>query len=113
MKDFAPVATITESGLLIVANMDLPARTLGELVALARSQPGKLSFGRDASSGVASIVGQLLNKRAGINVVEIPYKTTAQMIQDAVAGRTQCIVTTLSAVESMVRARPSSSRTKS
>jgi tripartite-type tricarboxylate transporter receptor subunit TctC len=104
VKDFAPVAMISESGMLIAANMDLPARTLPELVALARSQPGKLSWGRDASSSVASIVGQLLNRRAGIDTVEIPYKTTAQMIQDAVTGRTQFIVTTLSAVESMVKA---------
>ena len=104
VKDFAPVAMITESGLLIAANMDLPARTLPELVALAKAQPGKLSWGRDASSQVASIIGQLLNKRAGIDTVEIPYKTTAQMIQDVVSGRTQFIVTTLSAVETMVKA---------
>jgi tripartite-type tricarboxylate transporter receptor subunit TctC len=104
VKDFAPVATITESGLLIAANMDLPARTVPELVAVGKAQPGKLSWGRDASSGVASMIGQLLNKRAGIDAVEIPYKTTAQMIQDTVTGRTHYLVSTLSAVESMVRA---------
>jgi tripartite-type tricarboxylate transporter receptor subunit TctC len=104
VKDFAPVATITESGLLIATTMDIPARTLPELVALAKSQPGKLSWGRDASSGVASMIGQLLNKRAGTDSVEIPYKTTAQMIQDTVTGRTQYLVSTLSAVETMVKA---------
>jgi tripartite-type tricarboxylate transporter receptor subunit TctC len=104
VKDFAPVAMLSESGLFIAANMDLPARTVGELVAYAKARPGKLSYGRDASSSVASIIGQLLNKRAGIDTVEIPYKTTAQMIQDAVSGRTQFIVTTLAAVDSMVKA---------
>jgi tripartite-type tricarboxylate transporter receptor subunit TctC len=104
VKDFTPVAMISESGMLIAANMEVPARTLPELVALAKAQPGKLSWGRDASSSVASIVGQLLERRAGIDAVEVPYKTTAQMIQDAVTGRTQFIVTTLSAVESMVKA---------
>ena len=105
VKDFAAVATISDSGPMnIAANMDLPARTLAELVALAKAQPGKLSYGRDASSGVASIVGQLLNKRAGIDIVEISYKTTAQMIQDTVAGRTQFLVTTPAAVDVMVKA---------
>ena len=53
---------------------------------LAKAQPGKHSFGRDASSQVASIVGQLLNKRAGIDVFEIPYKTTSVQVGDKVLG---------------------------
>jgi tripartite-type tricarboxylate transporter receptor subunit TctC len=104
VKDFTPVAMLSVSGLNIVGNMDMPARTIPELVVLAKSQPGKLSWGRDASSGVASMIGQLLNKRAGIDTVEFSYKTTAQMIQDAVAGRTQYIVTTPAAVDAMVKA---------
>src|SRR4051812_11232501 len=104
VKDFTPVAMLSVSGLNIVGNMDVPARTIPELVALAKAQPGKLSWGRDASSGVASMIGQLLNKRAGIDTVEVSYKTTAQMIQDAVANRLQYIVTTPAAVDPMVKA---------
>jgi tripartite-type tricarboxylate transporter receptor subunit TctC len=104
VKDLTPVAMLTVSGLNVVGNMDFPARTIPELVALAKKQPGKLSWGRDASSGVASMIGQLLNKRAGIDTVEISYKTTAQMIQDAAAGRLQYIVTTAAAVDPMVKA---------
>jgi len=98
-KDFAPIAIYSDSGPAAVAvNPDLPVKTLPELIALAKAQPGKLSYGVDPSSGYSLIVGQLLLKRAGIDIAEIPYKSTPQMLQEAAGGTTQLTISSLGAV---------------
>jgi tripartite-type tricarboxylate transporter receptor subunit TctC len=73
-------------------------KTLPELIALAKAQPGKLSYGVDPSSGYSLIVGQLLLKRAGIEIIEVPYKSTPQMLQEAATGTTQMTISSLGAV---------------
>jgi tripartite-type tricarboxylate transporter receptor subunit TctC len=100
VRDFAPVAMITESGGFVVSvNPALPAKNLAELIAAANAQPGKYSYAVDSSNIYAAIIGKLLNKMAGLDIVEIPYKSTPQALQDTVAGRTQIIISAVAPVE--------------
>jgi tripartite-type tricarboxylate transporter receptor subunit TctC len=98
-KDFAPVAIYSDSGpAALSVNPELPVKTLPELIALAKAQPGKLSYGVDPSSGYSLVVGQLFLKRAGVDIVEVPYKSTPQMLQEAATGTTQMTISSLGAV---------------
>ncbi len=84
VKDFAPIATLPN---IIVVNESVPARSVKELIALARSRPDYLSFG---SSGVGSgshFSGELFNVMAGIKIQHVPYAGTAQAATDLLAGR--------------------------
>ncbi len=88
-RDFAPIAMVYEEGSLAIAvHPDVPARNLGELIALAKRQPGKLSYGV-VSVALLQIFGQWLEKRAGIDIVAVPSKSLAQQLQDTIAGRLQ------------------------
>ena len=102
LRDFTPIAFLGESAFVIAVHPDVPAKTIADWIALAKAQPGKLSFGADA--GVNGIVGVWFNKMAGINTVHVPYKSLAPQIQDTVAGRTQMILVSAVAIESMVKA---------
>jgi tripartite-type tricarboxylate transporter receptor subunit TctC len=105
VRDFTPVAPVTEGGGFIISvNNELPAKTLSELLALARAQPGKMAYGVDSSSGLAAIVARLVNRRAGTQMLEVPYKSTSQLVQDTVAGRTQVAVTSLPVVQPFAKA---------
>jgi tripartite-type tricarboxylate transporter receptor subunit TctC len=103
-RDLTPIAMVTESGGFVVSvNPDVPARTLAELLAVARSRPGQLSYAIDTSNIYLVILGKLLNKVAAIDMAEIPYKSTPQALQDTVAGRTQVIISAAAPLEPFVR----------
>jgi len=94
-RDFSPVGIIYDSSAFAFAvHPDLPVKSLAELIGLAKAQPGKLSYAT-GSVGVLGIPGQWFNKVAGTDIVAVPYKSSPQMMQDALAGRTQVIVTTI------------------
>ncbi len=100
VKDFTAVAIIVDSAPFTISVMpELPVKTLPELVDYAKAHPGKLSYAIDSSSGTASIAGQLLAKRTGIDMVQVPYKSTAQMLQDTITGRTQMMISAVTPVE--------------
>ena len=89
-RDFTPVAMVSESGPFVISvNPDQPFKTMGELIAYAKANPGKLSYGIDASSGYQAVIGQLLTTRAGINLVQVPYRSTAQVIQEPRPARSK------------------------
>lgn len=85
MKDFAFVTLMAGGSYVIVAHPSFPAKTIPELVALAKSQPGKISYGSSGVGGPVHIAGELLKSRAGINLLHVPYKGAAP-IMTAVAG---------------------------
>ncbi len=88
-KDFVPVALIAKSPFVLVVNTEVAARSVAELVALAKSQPGKLSFASDNVRGLAGMLGEMLNVMGGIDVVHVPYQGSVQALSETVAGRTQ------------------------
>jgi tripartite-type tricarboxylate transporter receptor subunit TctC len=103
-RDFTPVAIVCRgTPFAISSNPGLPVRSLPELIALAKSKPGKLSYAFDISSGWANIIGDLLNRRAGIQMVQVPYRTTPQAIADTVSGTTEVIISSVTSVEAFVQ----------
>ena len=87
VKAFAPIVDIVVFANLLVVHPSVPAKSLRELIALAKANPGKLSF---ASQGIASsghMVGEQFRQVAGIDIVHVPYKGAAPAVQDLVAGQ--------------------------
>ena len=76
-RDFTAIAMVSNQGPVVVSVYpELLVKTLPELIAHGKAQPGKLSYAVDATSGLGVVVGRLLNKRGGIGMVEVPYRTT-------------------------------------
>jgi tripartite-type tricarboxylate transporter receptor subunit TctC len=91
LRDFAPVAMIVDSGPSAIAvHPDLPAKTFPDLVSLARSQPGKLSY--SITVAFLNISQEWLNRLAGISMQQVNYKDTSQAVQDALTGRVPVLV---------------------
>jgi tripartite-type tricarboxylate transporter receptor subunit TctC len=102
-KDFTPIALIVESvPLFIAVNPKLEAKSMAEVIALAKAQPGRLSWAGGGS--LSPIVCDLLNKVAGIEIVNVRYKDTTVAVQDTIAGRTSMVVTSLPILKPLVDA---------
>ncbi|MBI4195248.1 MAG: tripartite tricarboxylate transporter substrate binding protein [Betaproteobacteria bacterium] len=87
VKDFTGIAFIATSPMMLTVHPNVPARTVKELIALAKARPGKLNYG---SSGTASIVhlgGELFNLMAGVKTVHVPYKGTGPALNDLLGGQ--------------------------
>jgi tripartite-type tricarboxylate transporter receptor subunit TctC len=88
MKDFAPVAFSGRTPYSLLVPNELPAKTVAELVDLARQQPGKLNYAGFVG-GVPQFLGEMLNRAAKINTVMVPYKSTPDALVDLLANRIQ------------------------
>ncbi|HZF84738.1 MAG TPA: tripartite tricarboxylate transporter substrate binding protein [Burkholderiaceae bacterium] len=86
-RDLRPVASLGYAQLYLVAKKSLPVRTAGELVALAKASPGKLSYGSGGPGTQMHLVGELFKQQAGIDTVHVPYKGAAPALQDVLAGQ--------------------------
>lgn len=96
VRDFAPVSGYKRAPNLMAIHPSLPARTLAELIALARAQPGRLSF---ASSGIGSsshLAGELLKFMARIDITHVPYRGTGPALTDLLGGTVSMALDTLS-----------------
>jgi tripartite-type tricarboxylate transporter receptor subunit TctC len=89
IRDFAPVTSLYSSELVLVANPSLPANSLQEFIALARSQPGKLNYGVISLGGTTHLAGELLNVLAGIKTQHVAYKGAGPAMQDLIGGQVQ------------------------
>jgi tripartite-type tricarboxylate transporter receptor subunit TctC len=87
VRDFAPVALVASSSLTLAAHPSLPAKNLRELIALAKASPGKFNFGSSGSGTPLHLGGELLNSRAGIKLVHVPYKGAAPALNDVLGGQ--------------------------
>lgn len=104
LRDFAPIGTVCEVQMVLVANAGFAPNTLPELVALAKSKPDAISY---ASSGVGvfgHLVAEMLKSRAGIRMVHIPYKGEAPGLQELMAGRVQVAFFTYGTSRAMIEA---------
>ncbi len=90
VQDFAPVTRVGSFTNLLVVNPDLPIHSVAELVAYVKANPGKLSFASGNTSGVVG--GKTFAHWAGLDVVHVPYKSTALGIADVIAGRVSMMV---------------------
>jgi len=89
LRDLSPIVLFMSSPSVLVVNPSLPAKDLRSLIALARSEPGKLSFASSGVGGASHLAGEVLNMRAGLDLVHIPYKGAAPAMADVVAGYVQ------------------------
>ena len=87
LRDFAPVTQVVAVHFVMVANPSLPARSVAELIALARSQPGKINYSSSGPGGAPHLAGELLKSMAKVDIVHIPYKGSAPSFQDLLGGR--------------------------
>ena len=86
-RDFAPVSMAFYSPLYLVVNPSVPAHTVRELIALARAQPGKLTFASIGQGGSIHLAGELFRSMAGIDMVHVPYKGSAPALTDVIGGQ--------------------------
>jgi tripartite-type tricarboxylate transporter receptor subunit TctC len=91
-RDFVPVSKIARGPFFVLVHPSVPAKTLGELVALEKSEPGKLTFATDGPRNFSGMIAAWLNKLGGTNVLQAPYTAMPQGIQDALANRVQIII---------------------
>ena len=89
VRDFVPVALITSSPLLLVANNDVPVKTAADLIALAKAKPGDAVVRFVRQRQQQSPVAELFNTMAGIQANHIPYRGSAPMMTDLIGGRIQ------------------------
>ena len=87
VRDFAPVALLTSAPLILVTNPEFPAKSVADLIALARAQPGRIAYGSAANGGAGHLAMELLKSTAGIDMIHVPYKGSAPMINDLIGGR--------------------------
>jgi tripartite-type tricarboxylate transporter receptor subunit TctC len=86
-KSFAPIALISVSPYVLVVQPKLPAKNLAELIALAKSKPGTISYGSAGLASLAHLASALFENLAGVKLNHIPYKSSAQSVVDLIAGR--------------------------
>lgn len=89
VKDFAAVATIASTMLVLVVHPSVPARDLQELITLAKRKPGQLDYGSGGSGTVTHLAGEFFNILAGVKTQHIPYKGSAQALTDLMGGQIQ------------------------
>jgi tripartite-type tricarboxylate transporter receptor subunit TctC len=87
-KDFAPISLLAKVPNIFVVNATVPAKDLKEFVALAKSKPGKLTYGSAGNGSAGHLAFEYLKLVAGIDVVHVPYKGTGPQITDLIGGRT-------------------------
>jgi len=104
MKDFSPIGIAADVPTMIVAHPSLPVKTIKDLVALAKKNPGKLNYATSGSGTVGHLATELLSSRAGISMVHIPYKGSGQAITDAVGGHVTLMAATMSVFVPHVKA---------
>lgn len=89
VKDFDPVMVVGVAPYMLAVNPSLPVRNLRELVALARSQPGKINYASAGNGTVNHMLGEMLKTAAGIDIVHVPYRGAAAAATDVIAGQAQ------------------------
>jgi len=87
IRDFAPIMQLADLPLVLVVNATLPAKTMRDLVALAKARPGELTFGSAGNGSSPHLAAELLKTRTGIDVVHVPYKGNGPALADVMAGQ--------------------------
>ena len=97
-KDFSPVAVVASAPNALVVNKDFPAKTVAELIAMAKKEPGKYSFGSAGIGGANHLSGELFKQMAGVDIVHVPYKGAAPAMNDLIGGHIPIMFDTLPTV---------------
>jgi tripartite-type tricarboxylate transporter receptor subunit TctC len=103
-KDFVPVSMVAQGVFLVLANPSIPAKTMPEVFALAKAEPGKLSFATDGPKNFSGMIAAWLNKLGGTQIPQVPYSNMPQGIQDTIAGRVQLTILAVPSASAAVAA---------
>ena len=104
VKDFVPVAPLAHAGYVLVANPSFPANNIKELVALAKANPGKYHIASAGNGTLNHLIGEMLEKAAGIDLTHVPYKGSAAAATDVVGGQVPLSVQSLPSSISFIKA---------
>ncbi len=103
VRDFAPIGLVGLQANILVVNPAVAAKSLAELIALAKANPGKLNYASSGYGLAAHLAGELFKSDAKINIVHVPYKGAAPALQDVIAGHVQMMFATASSVVSHIQ----------
>ncbi|MGY4229403.1 tripartite-type tricarboxylate transporter receptor subunit TctC [Bradyrhizobium sp. USDA 4503] len=103
-KDFVPVALVARSFNVVVVNPASPIKSIADLIAAAKADPEKLSYGTYGTGTSAHLAGELFKYMAGVNLTTVPYKGAAPAITDLLGGQIQVMFTTVASCASLVEA---------
>jgi len=92
LNDFVPISMIAQNPFLVLAHPSVPAKNLAELIAYDKANPGKLTFATDGPRNLSGMLAAWLNKLGGSTILQVPYATMPQGVQDTLAGRVQLTV---------------------
>lgn len=101
-KDFAPVALIARSFNIVVVNSNSAIKSIGDLIAAAKAEPNKLSYGTYGNGTSAHLAGELFKSLAKVNLTTVPYKGSAPAITDLIGGQIQVMFTTVASAASLI-----------
>ena len=103
-KDFAPIILVASAPLLLVVNPSVPAKSVGELITLAKARAGQLNYANSGSGTTAHLAGELFKRMAGVQIVSIAYKGGGPAVIDLIAGNVQIYFSTIPAALQQVKA---------
>jgi tripartite-type tricarboxylate transporter receptor subunit TctC len=95
IRDLAPVTLAASTPNVLVVHPSVPARTLKELIALARARPGEINFASSGHGTPAHLAGELFNSMAGVKMIHVPYKGAAPALADLLGGQVQIMFSTM------------------
>ena len=101
-RDFAPVALIARSFNIVVVNPKSPIKSIADLIAAAKAEPDKLSYGTYGTGTSAHLAGELFKNMAKVNLTTVPYKGAAPAITDLIGGQIQVMFTTVASAASLI-----------
>ena len=100
IRDFAPITKVVDVYFVLVAHPSVPAKTVQELIDLAKSKPGFVTYGSSGPGGAPHLAAELFKRMAGVDMTHVPYKASAQSFQDLLGG--QVMIT----MDSQIQALP-------
>jgi tripartite-type tricarboxylate transporter receptor subunit TctC len=104
MKDFIPIAHVLDADNLLVVHPSVPAKSVAELIAYAKAQPGKLAYASGGMGTTSHLAGELFKSMANVDVLHVPYKGNSPAITDVMGGQAQMIFATMPTVIQQARA---------
>ncbi|BEP52041.1 MULTISPECIES: tripartite tricarboxylate transporter substrate binding protein [unclassified Variovorax] len=103
-RDFAPISVIAMVPNVVVVNANVPAQTIQEFVALAKSQPGKLNYGTAGAGTAHHMLGEMFKLKTDVDLVHVPYKGSAPAVADLVGGQIQVMFDTVTSALPQIKA---------
>ncbi|HKA45223.1 MAG TPA: tripartite tricarboxylate transporter substrate-binding protein, partial [Burkholderiales bacterium] len=103
VKDFAPITLVSRAPNILVVHPSVPARSVRQLIALAKARPGELNYGAGAIGASTHLASELFKLMAGVNIVHVPYKSTGGAVTPLLSGELQVMFATSASVTTHIK----------